>query len=203
MQHRNLDPYDKRLEGLNTAQLRTRVNALKKICKHADFRTRKMVAGGIVQSKLQCLLPLFGAAPAYLLRHLQVQQMAAARAVVGLQGLRWSNTRTLNFLGWLNINQQYAASTLILTHKIVTTRRPENIYRSMVMPFPYQTRRATEQQIRTWAGTTRGQDRTATSMRTFKYQGIALYNSIPMQYRNYNQEQFKNAVKKWARSNVV
>ena len=64
------------------AQLRTRVNALKKISKHADFRTRKMVAGGIVQSKLQYLLPLFGAAPAYLLRGLQVQQMAA-RAVVG------------------------------------------------------------------------------------------------------------------------
>ena len=129
--------------------------------------------------------------------------MAAARAVVGLQGRRWSNIRTLSFLGWLNIKQQYAASTLMLTHKIVTTGRPENIHRSMVMPYPYQTRRATEQQLRTWAGTTRGRDRTALSLQAFKYQGISYYNSIPNQYRDYNKEKFKSAVKKWARSNVV
>ena len=98
-----------------------------------------------------------------------------------LQSRRWSN-----------------ASTLILTHKIVTTRRPENINKSMVMPFLYPTRRATEQQIWTWAGTIRGHNQTAISMRTFMYQGIALYNSIPNQHRNYNHKQFKGAVKKWA-----
>ena len=65
------------------AQLRSRVNALRKICHHADLNTRKIVAAGIITSKLQYLLPLFGAAPDYLLRTLQVQQMAAARAVVG------------------------------------------------------------------------------------------------------------------------
>ena len=143
-------------------QLRNRVNALKKICQHTDFSTRKMVAGGIVQSKLQYLLPLFGSAPEYLLEGLQVQQMAAARAVVGLQGRRWSNARLLNYLGWLNIKQQYAASTLMLTHKIVTTGRPEKIHRSMATPYPYPTRRATEHELRTW-----GQDRTGLTLRTW------------------------------------
>ena len=47
------------------------------------MKTRKIVAGGLVQSKLQYLLPLFGAAPDYLMKGLQVQQMAAARAVIG------------------------------------------------------------------------------------------------------------------------
>ena len=69
-------------------QLKNRVNALKKICQHADMNTRKIVAVGLVQSKLQYLLPLFGAAPEYLLKGLQVQQMAAARAVVGSKSWR-------------------------------------------------------------------------------------------------------------------
>ena len=50
------------------SQLKNRVNALKLICQQADLRTKKMVANGIFQSKLQYLLPLFGAAPDYLLR---------------------------------------------------------------------------------------------------------------------------------------
>ena len=52
------------------------------------MNTRKIVAVGLVQSKLQYLLPLFGAAPEYLLKGLQVQQMAAARAVVGSKSWR-------------------------------------------------------------------------------------------------------------------
>ena len=53
------------------AQLRSRVNALRKICQHDDLNTRKIVAAGIITSRLQ-YLPLFGAAPDYLLRTLQV-----------------------------------------------------------------------------------------------------------------------------------
>ena len=184
------------------SQLRIRVNALKMISQHADLRTKKMVAGGIFQSKLQYLLPLFGAAPDYLLRGIQVQQMAAARAVVGLQSFRWSNARVLNYLGWLNVKQQYVASTLTLTHKIVTTGKPVNIFRSMVTPYPYPTRGAARQELRAWAGTVRGRDRTALTSRSFQYQAIAYYNSIPMDYKSYTMDQFKPAAKKWARSNV-
>ena len=100
--------------------------------------TRKIVAGGLIQSKLQNLLPLFGAAPEYL----QVQQMAAARAVVGPRAFRWSNTKMLETIGWLNVKQQNLASLLTLTHKIVTTKKPENIYRSISRPYSYTTRAA-------------------------------------------------------------
>ena len=123
--------------------------------------------------------------------------MAAARVVVGPHCWRWKNMRILNSLGWLNVKQQYVASTLTLTHKIVTTGKLENICRSMVMAYPYPTRRAAEQELRKWVGTVRARDRTALKVRTFKYQGINLYNSIPMEYRSYILEQFKSAVKKW------
>ena len=104
------------------------------------------------------MLPLYGAAPDYLLRGLQVQQMTAARAVVGARSLRWSNLKTLNFIGWLNVKQQHTVSTLILTHKIVTTGIPLNIFRSMVSLYPYQTRRASQNELRVWAGTVRGRE---------------------------------------------
>ena len=185
------------------SQLRSRINALRKICRHADFRTIKMVAGGIVMSKLQYLLPLFGAAPNYLLQGLQVQQMAAARAVVGPMCIRWNNARILNYLGWLNIKQMYVSSLLILTHKIVISGKPVNIYNSIVTNYPYQTRRATGLELRAWAGTVRARERTALTLRTFKYQSIAYYNSIPAALRTYSMDKFKGAVKKWARSNVM
>ena len=185
------------------AQLRSRVNALKKICQHADIRTRKMVAAGIITSKLQYLLPLFGAAPDYLMRTLQVQQMAAARAVVGPRAFRWSNLRILTFLGWLNVRQLYAVSVLTLTHKIVMSGKPSNLRRSIVSAYPYTTRSAAAQELRTWAGTVRARDRTACTVRSFRYQAILLYNQIPAVYRSLSQEQFKAAVKKWARTNVI
>ena len=109
-------------------QLQSRVKGLKKICQHADLRTRKMVASGLITSKLQYLLPLYGAAPDYLMQTLEVQQMAAARAVLGRCAWCWSNARILSSLGWLNISQLYVSSVLTLAHKIVTTLEhlPEN-----------------------------------------------------------------------------
>ena len=62
-----------------------------------------MVAAGIITSKLVFVLPLIASAPDYLMRALQVQQMAAARAVVGPMACRWSNLRILSYLGWLNV----------------------------------------------------------------------------------------------------
>ena len=185
------------------AQMRSRVNALRKICQNADLRTRKMVAAGIITAKLQYLLPLFGAAPDYLLRTLQVQQMAAARAVVGPQAFRWSNKRILAYLGWLNVHQMYVTSVLALTHKIVKSGKPTNINRSIVSSFPYTTRSAADGELRAWAGTTRAGGRTATTVRTFRYQAIEHYNKIPAEYRSLGHEQFKAAVKRWAKGHVT
>ena len=50
-------------------QLSGRLNGLKKL-KQADFKSKLQVATGIIQSKIQYLLPLFGGAPEYLLNEL-------------------------------------------------------------------------------------------------------------------------------------
>ena len=63
-------------------QLAGRLNGLKKL-KQADFRSKLAVATGIIQSKIQYLLPLYGGAPDYLKKAIQVQQLKAARFVCG------------------------------------------------------------------------------------------------------------------------
>ena len=137
------------------------------------------------------------------MRALQVQQMAAARAVMGPQAFRWSNARILNCLGWLTVRQLYVSSVLTLTHGIIKTGKPSNLYRSLVSSYPYTTRSAAGGELRAWAGTTRARDRTASTTRTFRYQAILLYNRIPPEYTSLNQINFKSAVKTWARRYVT
>ena len=129
--------------------------------------------------------------------------MAAARAVVGPMAFRWSNLRILSYLGWLNVRQLYVVSMLTLTHKIVVSGKPSNLSRSIVSNFPYTTRSAAAQELRAWARTARARDRTAVTVRTFRYQAILHYNQIPAEFRSLGQTQFKTAVKKWARTYVM
>ena len=51
-------------------QLGTRLNALKKISRVADFKTRKMLADGLFMSKLIYLIPLWGGCEKFLIKAL-------------------------------------------------------------------------------------------------------------------------------------
>ena len=97
----------------------------------------------------------------------------------------------------------YVTSVLALTHRIVKSGKPTNLFRSIVSSFPYTTRSAASGELRAWAGTTRAGGRTATTVRTFRYQAIEHYNKIPAEYRSLGHEQFKAAVKRWAKGHVT
>ena len=72
-------------------QLNSRMYGLRKVCKNASFHTKLMVANGVFMSKMVYLITLWGSgAQQYLLRALQVQKLAAARVVCGVESLRWS-----------------------------------------------------------------------------------------------------------------
>ena len=64
--------------------LNRRIGALRKVCKVAGFKNRKMIADGIFMSKLVYLIPLWGACATSLLKSLQTLQNKAARAVTKL-----------------------------------------------------------------------------------------------------------------------
>ena len=143
-------------------QVSTRLNGLKKIATNADFKTKLMVATGIIQSKLQYLMPLWIGAPDYLVNALQVQQLNAAHCVCGYKSYYWSTAKLLNTCGWLSVKQQMVASTIIMSQNIITTGVPRNISFNLVSQYPYRTRQAS-------VGDIRGSDNILNSTRTFKY----------------------------------
>ena len=61
--------------------LNTRVKALQMIKKIADFKTRLMIANGILMSKLCYIIPVWGGCEEYLMSALQIIQNKAMRAV--------------------------------------------------------------------------------------------------------------------------
>ena len=133
-------------KGSIVGQLSGRLNGLKKL-KQADFKSKLQVATGIIQSKIQYLLPLFGGAPEYLINAMQVQQLKAARFVCGYRSYYWSTKKLLNTCGWLSVKQQEFYSTTLMVHKIATTRLPHNIHSDMFQPFNVNTRAASQGQF--------------------------------------------------------
>ena len=61
--------------------LNKRLGALKKVSKTASFKSRKMIANGLIMSKLVYLIPLWSGCEHYLLNSLQIIQNKAARVV--------------------------------------------------------------------------------------------------------------------------
>ena len=197
-------------KGSIIKQISTRIGALKIIRKNADFKTRLMVANGLVQAKLTYLLPLFGAAPDYLLRSLQVQQLAAARVVIGHACYMWSTEKILQTVSWLSVRQLHKYSLLLLTHRVITTKKPEGLYSLFETTFPYNTRRVqrredgmTHTPIQIRCGERFGQV-TPTSLcgRSFRHQAI-IYNRLPAMLRSMTIEQLKPKLKQWIKGNVA
>ena len=71
--HQNLKWTDHILNGENALvkELNKRLGALKKVCKVASFKNRKMIADGLIMSKLSYLIPLWSGYESYLILALQ------------------------------------------------------------------------------------------------------------------------------------
>ena len=70
---------------------------------------------------------MYGASPDYLLRCLQVQQLAAARVVLGYHSYWWSTSKILNSVGCLSVKQLHAYSVINLAHKVIKTGVPRSL----------------------------------------------------------------------------
>ena len=180
------------------SQLSGRLNGLKKL-KQADFKSKLQVATGIIQSKIQYLLPLFGGAPEYLLNALQVQQLKAARFVCGYKSYYWSTKKLLNTCGWLSVKQQEFYSTTLLVHKIATTSLPHNIHSDMFQPYNVNTRAASQGQIR-YGVQYRGEN--VMTRGSFKYRAQQYYSTIPRDMKIQSLGIFKSRLKKYANQKI-
>ena len=182
-------------------QIKSRINALKKMASKASFQTRLMVANSLVQSKLAYMLPLYGAAPHFLLNCLQVQQLAAARVVIGYHNYRWSTNQMLDMVGWLSIKQMHAYTVILMTHKVLMTGFPRGIRQFLDTNFTYNTRRAELGQLR-FSENIRGRGRTCITSRSFRYQACILYNMLHANIHDHDQLHLRRPSKQWIKSNI-
>ena len=127
--------------------LTSRVNALEKLSKVSPFKTRKIIANGIVMSKLVYLIQWWGGCSSYLMNYLQVLQTRAAR-VVTRSGWRASTEKLLHQCGWLSVRQLAHYHSLVLVFQIKQQGKPAYFREHFSAEFAYQTRLASAEGIR-------------------------------------------------------
>ena len=99
-------------------QITSRVNGLAMISSGADFKTKLMVANGIVMSKLCYLVQLLRGCEGYLIHSLQVQLDKAARLVTGMCHFT-PTIRLMKTCGWLTVKQLVKCLTILMVHKVI------------------------------------------------------------------------------------
>ena len=127
--------------------LTSRVNALKKISMYTSFKTRKMVANGVVLSHLTYFIQLYGGCSGELISALQLVQNKAARAVTKLD----RSTQVSKLLlqcGWMSIRQMIFYHSLLLLYKTKKNKKPGYIFSKINDKFPRRTRLAAAEGIR-------------------------------------------------------
>ena len=172
-------------------QLTSRINALKKISFAASFQTRKMVANGVLISRIIYAIQLWGGTSNYLLDMLQVLQNRAARLVTR-RNIYTSEHQLLLECGWLNVRQMVAFHDAVQIFKILKEEKPVALYRRISKTFSYRTRAAS-----TGALVDNHRTRGEISKESFLVRATKLWNKLPASVRqSENVKQFKAGLKK-------
>ena len=179
-------------------QITSRINALQKISFAASFKTRKMVANGVIMSRIIYAVQLWGGASDYLLNILQVLQNRAAR-IVTRKSIYTSQDELLNQCGWLNVRQLVAQQDMVLLYKTLREKKPVSLYRSLSKSFTYRTRAATTGALVDNYRTTK--DITKDS---FLVRATKLWNSLLPEVRvAISLPIFKSKLRDWIKQNVA
>ena len=172
-------------------------NGLKRVCWLLDFKSRKIIANGVINSQLIYCVQLYGAASDYLIKYLQVQQNRAARTVTRLA--RDTNISVLlGQVGWLSVKQLYVYHCLLLIFKKLSQQRVEYFSSKFSRRFPYATRGAANNLF-----SMNRIPKTEIFKSSFFYNSITLWNSLPMDIKNSTESsEFKRKLKKWTQDTI-
>ena len=179
--------------------LTTRLSALKMIGKVAPFKTRKMLADGIIISKLSYLISLWGGCEQYLMRSLQVIQNKAARVVTKLDWYTPTHD-LLSQCGWLSVHQLAVYHTVVLVHKVLMSGSPEYLHNLFSEEYRCKTRLADMKLIK--PGQPKAPEHELAKS-SFRWRSLDNYNSLPLIIRDtVCINKFKPLVKKWIMESV-
>ena len=128
-------------------KLTSRVNILTKVAQIADFKTRKMIANGIIMSTIVYIIQAWGNCSEALLSSIQIIQNKAARLVCKASIYTPISTLLRN-CGWLSVRQLVVYHSLLLLFKIKRDKKPVYFYQKFSRQFHYGTRLADSGGIR-------------------------------------------------------
>ena len=178
-------------------QVMSRVNALNKVSSYSSFKTRKMIANGIVMSKMIYLIQLWGGCSKYLIICLQSLQNRAARIVTRKDWFTSVKTLLLQ-CGWLSVNQLVVYHSLILVYQVKTSRKPFYFSNKLNTQFNRETRLAASDGIRIME-----RNRLSLTKSGFRVRASAQWNALPIDVRqSKNIFSFKRNLKAWILKNV-
>ena len=186
--------------------LNRRINALKKVSNMASFKSRKMIANGIITSKLTYLIPLWSGCENYLLQSLQIVQNKAARLVTKCDP-RTPVKILLTQCGWLSVAQLSVYHSLVLVYKILANKSPQYLYEKLSgnhLSLHYRTRFVTNQdQNQNIRLDPDSKAILEIANRSFKYRVINQWNQLPVEIKQVSKiDIFKKMLRKWVQENV-
>ena len=177
--------------------LTSRTNALRKVANISSFKTRKMIAEGIIMSNIMYIITVYGSCSEYLKDGLQVVQNTAARCVTGLA---WNTSVAVLLLqcGWLSVRQLILFHSMVLVFKIKQEGKPRYLHEKLSTSFNYETRLAKTNAIRKLEKI--GSDYRKQS---FIPRSTDQWNKLPAKTRNQSElKVFKTELRSWIKKNV-
>ena len=185
-------------------QLTSRLSALKLISRLASFKVRLMVANGIFCSKLIYGIALWGGCELGLLGSLQIIQNKAARFVTR----RYrdedehfiATSIILKQCGWLSMKQLVFYHSVVLVYKTLKFQQPQYLFEKLSSVFPYDTRLANSNAIRT---ADQFQPSLELTKKSFVHRATKSFNLVPGSLRQtQNVNTFQKKLKQWVIENV-
>ena len=175
----------------------SRINALSKISRFSSFKTRKMIANGVIMSRLIYLIQLWGGSSFYLIRMLQILQNRAARLVTKLGWYTPVKTLLLQ-CGWLSVHQLVHYHSLVLVFKIRDVNKPKYFCDKLKSEFCRETRLATGGGIRK-----NQKIKHKTTQQSFIPRTVDIWNKLPQDLRlTPTLPKFKKKLKLWIIRNI-
>ena len=177
--------------------LNRRIGALKTIGRVANFKTRKMIADGIVMSRLIYLIELWGGTSEYLLGSLQKAQNRAARVVTKLD---WYTpaAELLKQCGWLSVHQLVVYHSVVMVYKVIQNESPKYLYSMFSTQYNRKTKQAQSATIK--------HDRKlrlGLTGSSFRWRAAKSFDELPLEIRSLKTlKAFKKAARKWIKSNT-
>ena len=105
------------------SEVRKKIGALRHIKSQLNLQSRKILAEGLILSKIKYLIPLWGGLPKSTMNKIQVLINMAGRFVLNVSKRTKSKT-VLEKCGWLSAIEMTKYQTMVLVWNIVRQKRP-------------------------------------------------------------------------------